>query len=62
MILLKGDTEINSVNINDPGKTSYTFGGLERDTNYAVRLSARNAVFGGDPVVTTVKTRFEGKQ
>ncbi|XP_022810530.1 limbic system-associated membrane protein-like isoform X2 [Stylophora pistillata] len=60
VIILKGDTEINSVNISDPVKTSYIFWGLERATNYAVQLFARNAIFEGDPVVTSVKTRFEG--
>ena len=42
---LKGDTERDSVNITDPCTTSYTIGGLERDTNYAVKMFARNAVF-----------------
>lgn len=31
--------------ITDPGTTSQTFGSLERDTNYAVKMFARNAVF-----------------
>ncbi|XP_022810254.1 tyrosine-protein kinase receptor Tie-1-like [Stylophora pistillata] len=60
VIILKGDAEIKSVNITDPGKTSYTFGGLKRDTNYAVKVFARNVMFEGDPVVTMVKTKFEG--
>ncbi|XP_022807773.1 tyrosine-protein kinase receptor Tie-1-like isoform X2 [Stylophora pistillata] len=60
VVMLKGDTEINNINITDPGTTRYTFGGLERDTNYAVKVFARNAVFEGDPVVAKVKTKFEG--
>ncbi|XP_022804171.1 fibroblast growth factor receptor 3-like isoform X2 [Stylophora pistillata] len=59
-IILKGDAEINSVNVTDPAITSYTFGGLERDTNYAVKVIARNGLFEGDPIVTTLKTNFEG--
>ncbi|PFX18161.1 Fibroblast growth factor receptor 3 [Stylophora pistillata] len=60
VIILKGDAEMKSVNITDPGKTSYAFGGLERDTNYAVKVFARNVMFEGDTVVTTVKTKSEG--
>ena len=44
-MILKGDTERDSVNISDPCTTSHTFGGLERDTNYAVKTFLRNAVF-----------------
>ena len=44
-MILKGDTERDSVNITDPCTTSHTFGGLERDTNYAVKTFLRNAVF-----------------
>ena len=44
LMILKGNTERDSVNITDPG-TSHTFGSLERDTNYAVKTFARNAVF-----------------
>ena len=62
VVMLKGDTEINNINITDPGTTRYTFGGLERDTNYAVKVFARNTVFEGEPVVATLKTKFEGKQ
>ena len=44
-MIIKGDTERNSVKITDPGTTSHTFGGLERDTNYAMKMFARNAEF-----------------
>ena len=30
-MILKGDTERDSVNITDPGTTSHTFGSLERE-------------------------------
>ena len=36
-MIIKGDTERDSVKITDPGTTSHTFGGLERDTNYAIK-------------------------
>ena len=44
-MILKGDSERESVNITDLCTKSNTFGGLERDTNYAVKMFARNAVF-----------------
>ena len=44
-MILEGDTERDSVNITDPGTTSRTFGSLERDTNHAVEMFAKNAVF-----------------
>ncbi|XP_022793287.1 titin-like [Stylophora pistillata] len=62
VIILEGDTEINSVNITVPGVTSYTFGGLERDTNYVVKVFARNAVFEGNPVVITMKTKSQARE
>ena len=43
-MIIKGDTERDSVKITDPG-ISHTFGGLERDTNYAMKMFARNAEF-----------------
>ncbi|XP_066024500.1 uncharacterized protein [Pocillopora verrucosa] len=60
MILQKDGTEIKKVNITDPGTTSYSFRGLEKDTNYTVKLFSRNVVFEGDPTVWNIKTKFEG--
>ncbi|XP_022809523.1 neural cell adhesion molecule 1-like [Stylophora pistillata] len=60
LIILKGDTEINIVNITDPGTTSYTFVNLERDTDYTVKVLSRNFVFEGNAVVKVVKTAFKG--
>ena len=62
MILQKDGTEIKKVNITDPGTTSYSFRGLEKDTNYTVKLFSRNVVFEGDPTVWNVKTKFEGEE
>ena len=47
MVILKGGTEIKSVNITDPGITILSVGDLERDTEYNVKLFARNAFFQG---------------
>ncbi|CAH3158917.1 unnamed protein product, partial [Pocillopora meandrina] len=60
MILQKGETEIEKDDITDPGTTSYSFRGLEKNTNYTVKLFSRNFVFEGDPIVRTIKTKFEG--
>ena len=54
MILQKDETEIKKVNITDPGTTSYSFRGLEKDTNYTVKLFSRNFVFEGDPTVWNI--------
>ena len=62
MILQKGETEIEKGDITDPETTSYSFRGLERDTNYTVKLFSRNFVFEGDPTVRTIKTKFEGEK
>ncbi|CAH3158656.1 unnamed protein product, partial [Pocillopora meandrina] len=60
MILQKDETEIQKVNITDPGTTTYSFPGLQKDTNYTVKLFSRNFVFEGDPTVWNIKTKFEG--
>ncbi|CAH3158669.1 unnamed protein product [Pocillopora meandrina] len=60
LILQKGETEIEKDEITDPGTTSYSFRGLEKNTNYTVKLFSRNFVFEGDPTVWTIKTKFEG--
>ena len=62
MILQKGETEIEKDDITDPGTTSYSFRGLEKNTNYTVKLFSRNFVFEGDPTVRTMKTKFEGDE
>ena len=62
MILQKGETEIEKDDITDPGTTSYSFRGLEKNTNYTVKLFSRNFVFEGDPTVWNIKTKFEGEE
>ena len=62
MILQKDGTEIKKVNITDPKTTSYSLPGLEKDTNYTVKLFSRNFVFEGDPTVWNIKTKFEGEE
>ena len=65
MILRKDDKdepEIKKINITDPRTKSYSFRGLEKDTNYTVKLFSRNFVFEGDPTLWNIKTKFEGEE
>ena len=62
LILQKGETEIEKDEITDPGTTSYSFRGLEKNTNFTVKLFSRNFVFEGDPTVWNIKTKFEGEE
>ena len=59
LILQKGETVIR---ITDSGTTSYSFRGLEKNTNYTVKLFSRNFVFEGDPTVRRIRTIFEGEE
>ena len=62
MVILKGGTEIKSVNITDAGATSWNVGGLERNTTYTVNVLARNAVFDGPVAKKEVTTKYEGNK
>ena len=62
MILQKGETEIEKDDITDPGTTTYLFRGLEKNTNYTVKLFSRNFVFEGDPTIRKIRTLFEGEE
>ena len=62
MILQKGETEIKNINITDPGTTTYSFRGLQKDTNYTVKLFSRNFVFEGDPTIRRIRTIIEGEE
>ncbi|XP_020616013.1 hemicentin-1-like [Orbicella faveolata] len=60
VVILKGSTEIKNKNITDPGTTSWNSGGLEKNTEYTVKVFARNAVFEGPASERAVKTNYEG--
>ncbi len=62
VVILKGATEIKNENVTDPGTTSLSVGGLERDINYTVKVFARNAVFEGPAGEEALKTKSEGRQ
>lgn len=60
VVILKDGTEVNNVHITDPNTTSWNAGGLQRDTEYTVKVLAGNVVFEGPPVEMKVKTKYEG--
>jgi len=61
VVIRKGSTEIKNVNITDPGITSLSVGNLERDTEYNVKVFARNAVFEGARGQKTIRAKAIGK-
>ena len=61
MVIVKGSTEIKNVNITDPGITSLSVGDLERDTEYNVKVFARNAVFEGISAQEVFRTKTNGE-
>ena len=61
VVILKSGTEIKNKNVTDPSTTSLPVGGLEKDTEYTVKVFARNAVFEGPPGEKAVKTKKQGK-
>ncbi|XP_078379837.1 uncharacterized protein LOC144662788 isoform X3 [Oculina patagonica] len=60
VVILKGGTEIKNENVTDPSTTNLSVRGLERDTEYSVRVFARNAVFEGTAAQKTIRTKIEG--
>ncbi|XP_078379860.1 uncharacterized protein LOC144662799 [Oculina patagonica] len=60
VVILKGSTEIRNENVTDPGTTSLSVGGLERDTEYSMKVFARNAVFKSTAAQRTIRTKIEG--
>ena len=62
MVILKKGAEIKNENITEPGKTSLSVGGLEKGTEYTVKVFARNSVFVGPAGEKIVKTKYEGKK
>ena len=60
MVILKGSTEIENVNITNPVKTSWIAERLDRETEYTVKVFARNAVFEGPAAEKAVRTKYEG--
>ena len=62
VVIRNSSTEITYENITDPGKTSVSIGGLERNTTYTMKVFARNAVFEGPAAEKKVTTKYEGNK
>ena len=62
VVLLKGSTEISNTNITDPCTTRFSTEDLLRDTEYTLKVFARNVVFEGPAVEEVVKTKYEGNK
>ena len=62
VVILKTGTEIKNENITDPSTTNRSVGGLDKDTEYTVKVFARNAVFEGPAGKKAVKTKKKGKE
>ncbi|XP_078379826.1 fibroblast growth factor receptor 1-A-like isoform X2 [Oculina patagonica] len=60
VVIQKGGTEIKNENATVPGTTSLPVRSLERDTDYTVKVFARNAIFEGPAGEKQVKTKYEG--
>ena len=62
VVILNGSTEIKNVYVTDSSTTSLPVGGLERNTTYAVKVLARNAVFQGPAAEKRMRTKYEGNK
>ena len=60
VVILKTDTEIENKNITDPDTTSLSVGGLDRGTDYSIKVYSRNAIFEGAAAQKTIRTKIEG--
>ena len=60
VLILRGNMEIRNRNLtNLPVKHLY-IGGLNRSTNYTIKLFARNYVFEGKATERKIQTKYEG--
>ena len=61
-MILKGEAKKKDDNITDPAKRSWPVGDLDINTNYTVKVFARNYVFEGNVIKKTFQTKFEGEK
>ena len=60
VLILRGNTEIENKNITDTSVKHQDIGGLNKITNYTVKLFARNYVFEGKATERKIQTKYEG--
>ena len=62
MVVLQGVDELKNDNITNSGTRSWPVGNLKINTNYTVKVFARNFVFEGNAVEKILQTKFEGEK
>ena len=60
VLILRGNTEIENENITDTSVKHQDIGGLNKSTNYTIKLFARNYVFEGNAAERKIQTKYEG--
>ena len=60
VLILRGNTEIENENITDTSVKHQDITGLNKSTNYTIKLFARNYVFEGKATERKIQTKYEG--
>ena len=60
VLVLRGNTEIQNRNSTDLLVKHLYIGGLNKSTNYTIKVFARNYVFEGKATETKIQTKYEG--
>ena len=60
VLILRGNTEIENENITDTSVKHQDIGGLNKSTNYTIKLFARNYVFEGKATERKIQTKYVG--
>ena len=60
VLILRGNTWLEIRNITDTSVKYQVFGGLNKSTNYTIKLFARNYVFEGKATERKIQTKYEG--
>ena len=60
VLILQGKTEIRNRNLTDLLAKHLYIGGLNKTTNYTIKLFARNYVFEGKATERKIQTKYEG--
>ena len=60
VLILRGNTEIENMNITNLSVKVQDVGSLSKGTNYTIKLFARNYVFEGKATERKIQTKYEG--
>ena len=61
VVIVKGGNETKNENVTNHSLREKFIGGLEKNTNYTIKVYARNYVFEGNAGQKIIKTNYEGK-